>query len=598
MTLRACIVLLGLVGVITTELQAQHFRLVTDEAGLSAATKSNGVAVADYDRDGDLDVYLVAYPQYDAAQEDTWNRLFRNNGDGTFSDMTETAGVQSRQAGFINGQMGNKFGAAWGDYDNNGFPDLFLSQIGPDLLFHNNGDGTFSDVTATARVAGSNDNSNDSSALWWDCDDDGDLDLYVSSWAGQNRMYENLGNGTFADRTVASKLGDIGQTWTSIPIDANRDGRLDLYVVNDFGANRYYVNNGHNIFTEATADYGLEDNGHGMGVAIGDVNNDGIFDIYLTNDAAYFPNPLFMGEPDGSFTEQAIAMGVSDAEWAWGTEFFDYDNDGDVDLYAVNGFPVARGKNYLFTNLLTEQGQATFEDRSAVSGANGERDARGLAVFDYDLDGKLDLLVANWNGPPYLYRNESEAGNWLLLDLVGTTSNRNAFGATVSFVVGDQAYHRHHDGTEFLGQSVAPIHVGVGEATLIDSLIVRWPNGTAEYFTQLAVNQRLSIMEGQGVSTAVEDAPLPRNALALLGSAPNPFRQSITLSFHIPNASTVELKLYNVLGQEVLSRQDYFTSSGQHSFSIEGTNLKGGGVYLYRLSVGNQILSGAMVYAK
>ena len=576
--------LIVLSGLLVTDPAAQQFRMMTAEAGLSSVEKANGVAVADYDGDGDLDVYFVAYPQYDPAQQDTWNRLFRNNGDGTFAEVTAQAGVESRLTGMPRAQMGNKFGAAWGDYDNDGDPDLFLTQIGPDILYQNQGDGTFADVSAQANVAGSGTN-HDTSALWWDYDHDGDLDLYISAWVGPNRLYENLGDGTFADVTAASNLGDTGQTWTSIPLDANRDGLLDLYVVNDFGANRFFRNEGEGVFSDATAAYGLGDEGHGMGVTVGDFNNDGLFDIYLTNDSDFFLNPLYVGTEQGPFYEDAQAMGVSDADWAWGTEFFDYDHDGDADLYAVNGFPTDPGTNYLFANMLAEHDQAVFEDRSVVSGTNGERDARGLAVFDYDGDSKLDLLVANWDGPPYLYRNETDAQGWLMIDLAGTVSNRNAFGATVRVTAGGRTIHRHHDGADFLGQSVKPLHVGLGAAEVVERIVVQWPSGLEEIVEGIAVNQRIRLVEGRGIATATEAPPADRPGFALRGNAPNPFRDATTVSFQLAEAGAVEVAVFDLLGRRIRTLADGFLSAGTHRVAFEASGLPSG-LYVIRFSAG------------
>ncbi|RMI26766.1 MAG: CRTAC1 family protein, partial [Calditrichaeota bacterium] len=487
-------------------LPAQSFTLNTVQAGLTEARQSNGVAVADYDLDGDLDVYFVAVRQYDPNNSATWNRLYRNNGNGTFTDVTEQAGVRSYLSGYPINTMGNKYGASWGDYDNDGDPDLFLTHLGPDMLFQNNGDGTFTEVTQQAGVAG-NDTDVNSSALWWDFDLDGDLDLYVGAWIGANRMYENLGGGVFQDISLASGLADSGRTWTSIPIDANNDTLPDLYVVNDFGANHFFVNLGNGAFQEATTAFGLEDEGHGMGVCIGDYNNDGWFDIYLTNIYDLFPNPLFTNTGQSYFIDLAAQMGVDSAGWAWGTEFFDCDHDGDEELYVVNGFLIDPGDNMFFNNMLIETGNPGFVEMSAASGTNGSAEARGLVVFDYDDDGDLDLLVANFNEPPYLYVNQTVTQNWLKVKLEGTTSNRNAFGASIRVTAGGQTYHRHNDGVEFLGQSIQPLHVGLGNATNVDELVVRWPDGTEESFHNIPVNQQITVREGVGIITAIGDTP-------------------------------------------------------------------------------------------
>ena len=598
---------LALYGLLAPTLAAQTFRLQTEQAGLDASFDNNGVAVADYDLDGDLDIYLVAYRQYDPDDETTWNRLYRNNGDGTFVDVTLEAGVLSRIAGFDKGGMGNKFGAAWGDYDNDGDPDLFLTNIGPELLFRNDGDGTFTDVTDLAGVAGQpEDESASSSALWWDYDIDGDLDLYVSAWAGagspkisENRMYENQGDGTFADVSAASGLADGGRTWTSIPLDADNDGLIDLYVVNDYGPNKFYVNQGDKTFLEATAAFGLDDEGHGMGVTVGDFNNDGFFDIYLTNIAEFYPNPLFVNDGQGYFTEQAKAFGLDDAGWAWGTEFFDCDNDGDLDLYVANGFMIDPGNNFFFTNHLADRNLLSFEDTSAASGTDGGAEARGLAVFDYDNDGDLDLLGANWDAPPSLYHNQSSTQNWLKVRLEGTTSNRNALGAVVRVTMGDQALYRQNDGVDFLGQSLQPLHFGLGRAQTAEAVHVRWPNGTGETFYDIPANQTLIIKEGQGIATATEDIPTFPEDAALLGAFPNPFSHATAIDFSVPRAGTVTVTVYNLLGQAVFSTRETYPTPGRHRFTLDAAaHLAASGTYLYRLTFENTVLSGSFVHLK
>ena len=575
-------------------LLAQPFASMATPGAFDGFRKGNGVAVADYDGDGDLDVYLVAYPQYDPTDPETWNRLFRNDG-GRFVEVTATAGVESRPTGYPVGQMGNKFGAAWGDYDNDGDPDLFLSQIGPDVLYRNEGDGTFTDVTGQAGVAGPDPEAHDTSALWWDYDRDGDLDLYVSAWVHANRLYENRGDGTFADVTGTAGLGDTGQTWTSIPLDADRDGWPDLYVVNDFGPNRFYRNRGNGVFEEATALYGLEDPGHGMGVAVGDVNNDGFFDLYLTNDTDYFLNPLFMGQEGAPFRNEAVALGVSDADWGWGTEFFDYDLDGDLDLYAVNGFPVDPGHNFLFVNRFVETNVPGFEDLSAASGANGEADARGLVVFDYDGDGRLDMLVANWEETPYLYRNMTTTGNWLMFDLVGTASNRTGYGATIHLKAGGHWMHRAYDGVDFLGQSITPTHFGLGEAVTADSVRVVWPSGHVDVLVHLPANQRVRVKEGEALGTAVEPSRVPERAFRLLGNAPNPFADATELTVQTPTAGPVRVAVYDLLGREVWYAEPSFAAGGPHRLRIEAGYLAGSGIYLYRLTFGDAVRTGTFV---
>lgn len=583
----------------TSPLLAQNFQLSTEIAGLAMndARDFNGVAVADYDMDGDLDIYMVAYWQYDPDRPRTWNRLYQNDGTGKFTDVTEEAGVLSKVNGFARGGMGNKFGASWADYDNDGDPDLFLTNVGPEILFRNEGDGTFTEVTDDAGLSHTDD-SVTSSSVWWDFDLDGDLDLYVSVWAGANmanRFYENLGDGTFDDITAGSGLKDEGHTWTSIPIDANNDGLPDLYVVNDFGPNKFYVNNGDKTFTEATAAYGLEDDGHGMGVTIGDYNNDGFFDIYLTNIEEYYLNPLFVNTGNGRFENQAVERGVGRAGWAWGTEFFDCDHDGDLDLYIANGYLIDQGSNHFFTNQLVGTNQLAYENHSELSGANGEAEARGLVVFDYDNDGDLDLLIANWKEAPYLYTNESPSLNWLKIDLEGTLSNRNAFGATLQLRANGQTYYRHHDGVDFLGQSVQSVHFGVAYADMVDELIIRWPNGTEETLYNIPTNQTIKVVEGSGLSaTSNEDeTQLPLDEFELFRAYPNPFNTNTNISFSLPQSGEVDLAVYNILGQEVYNVKSSY-SAGKHEIPLSSAAFANSGTYIYRLIWRNKVYSGVL----
>ena len=597
-----CFILLFL-GALGTRGIAQKFVEKTTASGLDHSVHTNGVSVADYDLDGDLDVFFVATAQYDSTDTTTFNRFYRNNGDGTFTDITVQSGLRQEISGRPFGGMGNKFGAAWGDYDNDGYPDLCLTNIGPEKLFHNNGDGTFTDVTATAGIAGTG-NDTDTSVMWWDYNQDGYLDLYISAWIGQNRMYKNLGNGTFQDVTLQAGLVDTSRTWTAIPIDGNNDGIPDLYEVNDYMPNRFLIHRGDGTFVDSTAAYGLGDPGNGMGVTVGDYNNDSYFDIYLTNISSAFLCPLYTNTGHGSFVDENIQMGVGDTGWAWGTEFFDYDNDGDLDLYAANGNVIEYGNNFLFANRLEETGTVSFEDVSAISGADGSNEARGLVVFDYDNDGDLDLLVANWWKPPYLYENQSVTGNWLKVNLQGTTSNRTAYGAILRVTANGKSFYRQYDGVDFLGQSVQPIHFGLGNINTVDELSVRWPNGVEEIYQNIPVNQTISLTEGAGTVTAIH---LPQNnsvekTFQLRDNYPNPFNGGTTIQFNLPATGPVKLAIFNSLGQRIRSETISSGKPGINKFRWDGKDARGrdvsSGYYFYQVTFRNSSKTGKMLYMK
>ena len=265
-------------------LHAQSFTSAAALAHLDAIRNTNGVAVADYDRDGDLDLFFTGILNFEPADTNTWSHLMRNKGDGTFEDVTMAAGFDIQ---FINeglkAQRGEKMGASWGDYDNDGDLDLFLANSRENQLYHNEGNGTFRDVTAKAGVAGCN-VCYSATGLWWDHDRDGDLDLYVSNLNNTNVMYENKGDGTFLDITEATGLGGGPTiTWSSVAFDAGNDGFLDLLNVNDTQAKEFFENRTGLAYNEVALAYRLDNKGAGMGVAIGDCNNDGLFDICSTS---------------------------------------------------------------------------------------------------------------------------------------------------------------------------------------------------------------------------------------------------------------------------------------------------------------------------
>ncbi len=610
------IILLPLTCLMIQYSSAQNFTRVEDLAKIDHAQRTNGVAVADYDQDGDLDIFFVGFESFDFSNDTTWNRLLKNNGDATFTDVTMAAGFDAQ---FVNTDIpaarGEKMGAAWGDYDNDGFPDLFLTNSREDQLYHNEGDPdgsgqvTFIDVTEQAGVIGCH-QCYSASGLWWDYDQDGDLDLYVSVVNGFNIMYKNRGDGTFENVTSQLGLGGAGITWTSVAIDANRDGLIDLYNINDTQENQLLVNRG-TWFDEFTSPFGLGDEGAGMGVTIGDYNNDGLFDIYITNIFSHHPNPLYTHLPARDYRDDAGAVGVENTGWGWGTHFFDCDHDGDEDLYAVNGVEEKQYihgdlqtdvNNFFFKSLFVE-GDESFVDWSVESATDGSAKARGLEVFDYDEDGDLDLLVSNSQDKPYLYRNEtiddrqSESRNWIRIWLQGTTSNRDALGSEVKVIVDGISYYRWHHGASFLGQSLKPVHFGLASAKTIDEIQVTWPNGLIESIYDVPVNQTIKIIEEGGLTTAVESAGPP--LFEVVKSYPNPFSHSTTLYFNLPETGSLDVRIFSLTGQELFRRSQTNYGVDRLEISWDGTNQNGNyvpaGVYFYTMNYKNYRVSGKLL---
>lgn len=606
---------------------AQQFVRRTQEAGFAAVPRSNGAALADYDRDGDLDVYFVNPGIYQANDPSTWNRLFANHGNGTFLDVTAQAGVAGRNANTTQNPtgMGNKMGAAWGDYDNDGWPDLFLTHYGPIQLFNNNGNGTFTDVTAQSGIT-TRRNQLSSSALWFDYDNDGDLDLYISIYGEffstsadrSNKLYENSGNGEFVDVSSASGAADKGITWTTVALDANHDGHLDLYLANDFGPNKFYLNNGDKTFQEKTADFGLEDPYHGMGLAVTDCDGNGYFDIYLTNitEAGFEQeiNPLFLNTGQGLFYNYSVPAGVSQAGWGWGAAFFDCENDGDEDLFVATGNFTPEFPNEFFHNE-SEKGDFRFANVAHEAGVADSTVARGAAVFDYDNDGDLDLLISNFFEPPFLYENTATTGNWLRVKLEGTESNRDALGTEVEVWANGKSYKKYHHGAHFLTQSISPVHFGLRDAQSVERILVTWPSGFMEEFGAAAVNQTLTLKEKSGV-VAVASGPdqiainettsrARPSGLRLLGNYPNPFNGATQIRFEIHAPGMVELTIMNAQGKIIRELRESYSYIGEKIIHWNGVdhddNPVSSGIYFYRLTSSNGKRStevGKMLYLK
>jgi len=606
-------VLLILVGM-THSLAGQIFLRAEEEAKLDQISHMNGVAAADYDQDGDLDLFFTGFHSFVASDENTWNRLMKNNGDGTFADVTVEAGFGIQfSSNAVLSTTGIKLGVAWGDYDNDGYPDIYLTNRGGNLLYHNEGDGTFTDVTADTGVEGCLQCFN-SSALWWDHDRDGDLDLYVSVLDGPNIMYENLGDGTFEDITGLLDLGGDGVTWSSVPIDIGKDGFLDLYLANDTQINQLFENRSGLSYKEASRAYRLADEGAGMGLAVGDYNHDGLFDIYVTNIYSHQSNPLFTNLGGRRFENHAEEMGVHNAGWGWGTKFFDCDHDGDEDLFAVTGVVSEQyiydilqedTENFFFRNTLME-GTMGFENWSVESGASGgiEGRARGLEVLDYDNDGDLDMVIANLEMHPYLFRNnviedsDSDTNNWIKIWLEGSESNRNAFGSEVKITIGDQSYYRWYHGSGFYGQSVQPVHFGLGDAETIDEIQVTWPLGLVQKFSDVTANNTIYLIEGE-ITTAVAEELLPAGPIKLNKQFPNPFKDEVTFEFEIDAVGTLELRIYSLLGHTVNKQVHRGQNQGFIAVKWDGRNLTGTscppGFYFFEATLGKYRINGSFV---
>lgn len=503
-TLRSLLFLLLLV---VGNAQAQQFRRIEILADLNDVTNNNGIAVADYDNDNDLDIFVVGESKLELTNTHTWSRLLRNNNDGSFEDVTAEAGfleIFNHELTILNGfDLGDKMGVSWVDYNNDTYPDIFLTNAVQSQLYHNNGDGTFSNVTVQA---GFEETCNDcylAGALWFDYDNDGNLDVYLSDYnlISDNKLYRNLGNGTFA-LVSDTNLGGQTNSLSAIAMDFNQDGYQDIYVANDFDQNNFLlINQSGNGFIEQAQAYGIEDPYDGMGLAVCDFDNNGLFDFVVTN---IHENSFYVNNGDNTFTNKAEEKGIYDTDWAWGANFSDFNHDGYEDFFVTNGFANFNPNAFFINESIG--GSRSFISEPLTANPIEESQSRSTVSFDYDNDGDLDLLVTNFNGKLFLYENtaidtyftSSINGNWLKINLEGTVSNRNAFGTKIKLETDNgDIQHRFHMGSAYLSHSIQSVHFGVKAVNHV-ALTIYWPSGIIETYNAVPVNNTLKIVEGLG----------------------------------------------------------------------------------------------------
>jgi len=496
-------------------------------------TVGSGCAFLDYDNDGWMDIYLVNSGPSDffTPPAPLKNALYRNNHDGTFTDVTDKAGVAGGRFGM---------GVAAADYDGDGNIDLYITNYGQNILYRNNGNGTFTDVTEKAGVTAPGWST---CATWFDYDNDAKLDLFVSSFVfydkSQNplctdstlkrryycvprlfkpqpsRLFHNNGDGTFKDVSRESGIADSpGKSFGAVATDVNNDGLMDLFVANDTMPNFLFVNKGGGKFEEiglaAGVAYGEAGRPRsGMGVDAADYDGDGWQDLFVANiDHEFFS--LYRNEKELIFTDQPGDIApVTQLLSGWGLKFFDYDNDGDPDLFLVNGHPddliesrIPRVR-YKEPLLLFENTARGFKDVSALSGVVFGKvfSGRGMALGDFDNDGDADVLASNNGEPPLLLRNQGgNRNNWIGLQLIATRSNPAAVGAVITWQAGTLKRSRLKTGGGSYLSSHDPREIlGLGAATKIDSIEIRWPGGTIDKLTNLPLNTYVKVVEGVGI---------------------------------------------------------------------------------------------------
>lgn len=523
---------------------------VTNEAGIrfqhSSGTRSSllpedmgsGAGFADIDNDGDIDLYIVNIPgpftQDGNGNNGNANALYLNNGDGTFTDITRAAGV---------GHQGYGMGCVFADYDGDADLDLYLTNYGGNVLYRNNGDTTFTDVT---KVAGVGCDLWSTGAAFADVDGDTDLDLYVCNYVTydleqleqmkeeslqsgkpvpsalnphvfepqDNVFYRNNGDGTFTDATDEAGIAAVGgRSMQAIFSDFDNDNDLDLYVANDTTMNHVYRNDGGDAFTDISAESWAADFRGSMGLTAGDYDADGDIDLFMSHwvdeENALYRN-LFVEDGDAKqirFVDESYTSLLAEEsikQIGWGTTFFDFDNDGDLDIFVTNGstFQELKRPEVLIPQtdmLFRNNGDETFTDVSQEAGIATLplRVGRGATFGDYDNDGDVDIFIVNNHAPPILLRNEGgNRNNWVYVKLIGTRANRDAIGAKIQVKTADRTQVREiYAGDSYMSFNSLVAEFGVGNATQIETLQVTWQNGETQKLHNVPANQRIRITQ-------------------------------------------------------------------------------------------------------
>jgi enediyne biosynthesis protein E4 len=572
---------------------AQQFEKISEGDHVAEGGDSRSVNWIDYDNDGDLDLFVS-----NGKQGGENNFFYKNNGDGTFTKITGIA---------ITSDASSSDGSTWGDFDNDGHADLFVTNWynQNNLLYKNNGDDTFTFLNTSPA---STQQGYSESASWGDYNNDGFIDLYVTNSFGQrnNFLYKNI-NGVLAPVTGGAAVTHSNFSRNVDWIDINGDNLLDIFVTNEENQNEnVYINNGTDNFENQTIPSLLNFGGNSTSSSWGDIDNDGDFDLFVANYGGGV-NFLFINNGDGTFTKVTSGDVVTDPANSFGSAFADVDNDGDLDLFVTNAFAgTQKLVNYFYLN----DGFGNFTRSDDIFAADSGW-SYGCAFGDYNNDGWLDLFTANCFGTVQnnsLYKNTGGSHNFLILNVEGVFSNRSAIGAIIKAkanINGSPMWQMRRVAGQsgYCGQNLQ-IHFGLAGASQIDSLMIQWPSGIEQVLENIPANQFLKIIEDTTL-TSIGDENLLPSKFKLEQNYPNPFNPSTKIKYsvpssvssHEPNAGQnqlVSLKIYDTLGNEAAILVSEYKSAGEYEAEWNAENFSSG-VYFYKLTAGEHVLTKKMV---
>jgi hypothetical protein len=574
-----------------TTLSSQTFTNIASQVGINAKTKDlyyipgGGAGFADYDNDGDADVIIATSTHF---------KVYRNN-NFSFTDVTAQSGIA-----FYGDCLKS---VVWGDYNNDGWRDVYLtSWYSGNKLCKNNGNGTFTDVTDAAGV-GVPQNYQSTAAAWGDVNRDGLLDLYVCNYGNieglgeqPNILFKNNGNGTFSDITAVSGSTDslYKKPLAVVIFDYNMDGWQDIYIAMDkYQRSTLFKNTGNGVFQDVTWVSGTMCFFDAMGIAVGDYNHDGLFDMHVSNGPP--GNATFRNNGNGTFTNTAVQTGTTVNKECWGNLFFDYNNDGWCDLFAT----AAAGID-MCDVLLKNNGNNTFSNIGYSIGIADSAFSYGAARCDFNNDGYSDFLVVMSDSNSHFYKNSGGTSKWLKLKCTGVQSNRDAIGSVVTVYAGGIMNRQVLlGGTSYLSSDDVVLIFGLSSSNIVDSVVINWTNGGVDRSYNLAPNALYTAVEGSGViGIQTISANIPAE-YKLYQNYPNPFNPVTKIKFDlsplhggVDNATgvrrggLVKLIVYNLLGQEITTLINEQLSPGTYEVDFNSTGYTSG-IYFYTLKAGS-----------